>query len=384
MKLSPNDESQSKFAWPHFREASPQVKLSCPETSSDPYEGSNKSVPTDLLHLSKLVGNPTTEENVWINACVGAGTRSLAPRHSVLHKTSAFLKSGLGMTLSLLTLFLNFTLAISLTGQGAFFLKGVDITAFFRAFPGVDGLGLVVALLAGLCFWVSLLCKSKTAINIVTSFSAVGVSLLVLLAAYLGPVWDILIACSCLLAVLGLAKVGEICRDALPVNFNAAKVAQSAVGMLLVPASFMAWILYTVLTGSHDSPTYDGSLSAASMYLGMMIFCVIGQGFAMARASKSSSRSACALLAVSVQAPLVVGLCVSACVAGAATLGASFDPNFTIHQQLLYENASNVWKTIGADKTLFLAAASLITVSLAAAGGYLGALANSVKRLKAT
>jgi hypothetical protein len=385
MKLSPNDESQSKFARPHFREVSPQVRLSCPESSSDPYELSNKSVPKDLLHLSRLVGNPATEESVWMNACIGAGTRSLTPKHSILFRLSSFLKTGLGATFALLTVLLNFTIAISLTGQGAYFLRGISINDFFRAFPAVDGLGLLVALLAGLCFWSSLLCKSRKATNLVASISAFGVSSVVLLAGYLDLLSNTLIAFLCFASVLVFAKIGTLCREALPSNFSAVKLAQSTIGILTVPAVFTVWLLSSATTSSHEYTRYgEGNLVSVSIFLALMAFCVVGQGYAMAKASKSSSRLACTFLAVCLQAPLVVGLVVSTCFAAVAAVAVTVDPNFTIHQQFLYQNYLNIWKSIAGDKVLLLIGVSLLTVPMAAAGGYLGALANCVKRSKAT
>ena len=78
MKLSRN-QSQSEPVWARFKEARPQIKVTC---SDDESVGCNtlsgKSVAKDLWQLSQLVGNPATKESVWMNACIGAGGKSLA------------------------------------------------------------------------------------------------------------------------------------------------------------------------------------------------------------------------------------------------------------------------------------------------------------------
>jgi hypothetical protein len=280
---------------------------------------------------------------------------------------------------------LNFTIAISLTGQGAWFLRGISINDFFRAFPAVDGLGLLVALLAGLCFWSSLLCKSRKATTLVATVSAFGVSSLVLLAGYLDSLSNALIALLCFASVLVFANIGTLCREALPANFSAVKLTHSAIGILTVPAVFTVWLLNSAMTSSHEYTKYgEGNLVSVSIFLGLMAFCVVGQGYAMAKASKSSSRLACTFLAVCLQAPLVVGLAVSTCFAAVAAVAATVDPNFTIHYQFSYHDFLNIWKSIAVDKVLLLVGAGLLTVPMAAAGGYLGALANCAKGSKAT
>jgi hypothetical protein len=389
MKLSRN-QSQSEPVWARFKEARPQIKVTC---SDDESVGCNtlsgKSVAKDLWQLSQLVGNPATKESVWMNACIGAGGKSLAPQHTLHSKIWLVFKTSAGAVFAMLTLLLNYSLSMFVAAQSAWFFRGVDVDNFLRSLTGGDGMGLLIALLAGLCFWVSLLVEHGPTRMFVSSGSTLLVALALVFGGttLIGIVGGVVLSLLCIALLLGIAHVGRLCRESLPANFNAAKLAQSGIGMLMLPAFFMAWVLQVAMAdGTQHSSSYaNGTESSLGIFLGVFAFCLIGQGFAMARASKSTSRAACAFLAVCVQTPLLFGLSIATLVAAGAAAGSNIDSAFPGLQMMFSDSQiSSAWKILGADKASFLLLTTMITLTLAAIGGYLGAITNSTRSLNGT
>ncbi len=376
MKLFSNYESEAKAGCAQLKEATPQVRLSCSENTSY-HDG--KSVPKDLFQLSQLVGNPNTAEHVWMNACIGAGDRSLAPKHGFIFKALSWLKTSLGVTYGMLTLTFNFVLVLFVAAQAAFTTVGMSIDDFIRPFSHLDGAGLLTALFAGVCFWVSLLSKSKALkwFSLIVSMLGLSLALVFGNSDFLGYGWATATAALSMAGVIGIWHSGKLCREALPKSFSVAKLAQSNLGVLALPAALSAWILYMAATATTHSTTYDNGSSSSMWILGSLFsYCLLAQGYALARSSKSASKTACAFLGVYLQAPLLLGLfysaSVSALIATIANLNVSFSSG------LLASVYLDSWKTAGPERAMFMFAATLLTLGLAGAGGYLGAWRNSV------
>ncbi len=379
MKLFSNSEFDAKPGCAQFKEAAPKIRLSCANDSSATHDG--KSVPKDLLQLSELVGNPNTAESVWMNACIGAGERSLAPKHGFTFKTLMFFKTSLGLSYAMLTLMLNFVLLLFVTAQAAYSLVGLSVDDFIRPFSHVDGAGLLVALMAGECFWASLVSKSAglKGFHLIASMFVLSLTLIFGVSDTLGLGWALLTAGVSMLGVLGLWHGGTLCREALPESFSAAKVAQSGIGVLTLPAVMSAWVLYSAFTSTTHSTSYSNGTDSSLWVLGCIVgYCLLAQGYAIGRASKSASRAACAFLAVCVQAPLLLGLLYATSASAILTAMANFDPNFALLQSGVTSAFVEVWKNVGLERTGFMLAVTLITAALAGAGGYLGAWTNSI------
>ncbi len=386
MKLSQN-QSQSEPAWARFKEVRPQVRVTCSDPESvDCNTLSGKSISKELWQLSQLVGNPATKESVWMNACIGAGGKSLAPQHTLHSKFWLVFKTSAGAVFAMLTLLLNYSLSMFIAAQSAWVFRGVDVDSFLRTLTGGDGIGLLTALLAGICFWVALLVKHRPTREFVSGGSVVLMALTLVLGGttLLGLGGGIVLSLLSIVIILGIGNIGNLCRQSLPTNFNAFKLAQSGIGMLMLPAFFMGWVLQLAITTTHQSTSYEtGTESALGIFLGVFAFCLIGQGYAIARASKSTSRAACTLLAVCVQTPLLLGLCVATLVAVGATAGAHMDSAFSGLQMMYFDSQiAGAWKSLGADKALFLFTTTMVTLTLAVSGGYLGAAANSTRTSK--
>jgi len=385
MKLFSNDESEAKPGCVRFKEAAPQVRLSCPENSQGRNDG--KSVPKDLLQLSQLVGNPYTQEHVWMNACIGAGDRSLAPKHSVLFKAFSMFKTSLGTTYGMLTLTLNFVLGLFFAAQSACSMRGISVDDFVRPFSTIDGAGFLIALLAGSCFWAALLSKSRVLrlLTLVPSILLLSFALVFGTASFIGFGWALATAVLGITGVVGVWHAGLLCRESLPIRFNAAKLAQSSIGMLTVPAVLSAWILYQALTSPSHSSTYNNGTSWSLAILGSIFsYCLLAQGYAIARASKSASKAACAFLGVCVQAPLLLGLFYAASLSTIVATMANIDPNFSASlQSTNFSSNFDAWKVFGLERSMFMFAVTATTLGLAGLGGYLGACRNTIFQSRA-
>lgn len=379
MKLFSNEESEAKPGCAQFKEAAPQVRLSCPDDTFVWHDG--KSVPKDLLQLSQLVGNPSTAESVWMNACIGAGSRSLAPKHGLIYKALMSFKTSLGMTCVILTLVLNFVLMLFIAGHFAYNLAGISVDDFIRPFAHIDGAGLVIALMAGVCFWGALLSKSSALkrFYLIVSMLGLAVTLVFGVSDFLGYGWALLTAAASMLGVFGLWHGGAMCREALPKNFSAAKVAQSGIGMLALPAILSAWILHSAFSSTTHTSSYDNGTGSTLWILCSIVgYGVLAQGYAIGRASKSKSKEACAFLGVCVQAPMLLGLVYTVGLSSLVAALANFDPHFASIQSGVTSSFLGVWTSIGAERAAFMLAATTATFGLAAAGGYLGAWINSL------
>ncbi|MBS1954248.1 MAG: hypothetical protein JST89_08680 [Cyanobacteria bacterium SZAS-4] len=379
MKLFSNEESAAKPGCAQFKEAAPQVRLSCPDDNSILHDG--KSVPKDLLQLSQLVGNPSTEESVWMNACIGAGNRSLAPKHGLVYKTLMSFKTSLGMTSIMLTLVLNFVLLLFIAGHSAFLSLGTTVDDFIRPFAQMDGAGLVIALMASTSFWGALLSKSSVLKWFYLIISMLGLSLTLVFGVsdFLSFGWALATAAISMLSVAGLWYGGALCREALPRSFSADKVVQSSFSMLALPASLSAWILYNAFSSTTHTSSYDNGNSTTLWVLCTIVgYGVLGQGYAIGRASKSASKAACAFLGVCVQAPMLLGLVYIVGVSVLVGARANFDANFVSVQSILNSSFLAAWANLGAQRAGFMLAATLMTFGLAGAGGYLGAWRNSI------
>lgn len=379
MKLFSNDESEAKRGCAQFKEAAPQVRLNCPDETRISNDG--KSVPKDLLQLSLLVGNPNTAESVWMNACIGAGNRSLAPKHGLIYKTLMSCKTSLGLTSIMLTLLLNFVLMLFLAAQAAYSTVGISVESFIHPFSNIDGGGMLTALMAGVCFWSSLLSRSSALrwFYLLISLLSLSVILVFGVSDLIGFGWALASAAAGITGVIGLWHAGALCRDALPKTFSAAKVAQSGLGMLTLPAILSAWIIYSAFTSGPHSTSYENGTSSTLWVLFSIVgYGLLAQGYAIGRASKSASRAACAFLGVCVQAPLLLGLLYAAGTSAIIGTMANFYPNFDPVYTPQVDTFLAAWKDVGLQRTGFMFAATLVTLVLAGAGGYLGAWKNSV------
>ncbi len=375
MKLFSHDELEAKPGCAQFKEAAPRVRLSCPENT--PFSHDGKSVPKDLLQLSQLVGNPNTAEHVWMNACIGAGDRSLAPKHGFIFKALNSFKTSLGVTYGMLTIMFNFILVLSVAAQAAFLTIGLSIDDFIRPFSHLDGAGLLIALMAGVCFWVSLLSMSKALKWFYLVVSMLGLSLFLIFGTseLLGYGWAIVTAALSMAGVIGIWHSGAFCREALPKSFSVTKLAQSSLGVLTPPAVLSAWLLYMAVTATTHSTTYNNGSSSTMWILGSVFsYCLLAQGYAIARASKSASKSACAFLGVYVQAPLLMGLFYSASVSALIATTANLNLNSGLRANVYFDS----WMNEGPERAIFMFAVTLLTLALAGAGGCLGAWRNLV------
>ncbi len=314
-----------------------------------------------------------------MNACIGAGERSLAPKHGIIFRVLSGLKTGLGVTYGMLTLMFNFCLVLFVAAQAAYVTVGLNIDDFVRPFSHLDGAGLLASLFAGGCLWVSLLSKSKgfKLFSLSASIVVLSLALIFGISEYLGYGWAIATAVACVAGVISIWHSGTLCREALPKNFSAAKLAQSSLAMMTIPAALSAWILYKAVTETSHSSSYDNGSSASLWVLGSILsYCLVAQGYAIARASKSASKAACAFLGVYVQAPLLLGLFY--CAGVSAVIATMTNLNLNLGSGLQAYVFYDLWKSAGPERTLFMFAATLFSLCLAGAGGYLGAWRNSV------
>jgi hypothetical protein len=310
--------------------------------------GSPKPMPRDL---SEIVADPTMPEAKWMAACILAGEKSLVPQETFADRFWTALIAASGALFSLLTVFLSFIVALFLAGHLAWFFGGVDLNAFMKSTG--DGLGLLVAVFGGLCFWTSLLFRNKLVRCLVLSASAVILDLAVISysKSSLGIVGGSLMAILSFLCTAGLAHTGAVLKEALPRSFGAKRLAGSQMGVLCLPAAVIVCLLWSASTSPTNSSPYDPADSfGLCLNLAILSFCVVLPGIAIARASLSKSLAACATLATSAQMPVLAGLLVAAAMAG-------FDP-------------------LGLTKVVFLLASLVITTALAFAGALVGVSLN--------
>ena len=301
--------------------------------------------------LSQIVADPSMPEAKWMAACVIAGEKSLVPRASFAKRFWTALQAGSGVIFSLLTVFLSFIVALFFAGYLAWFFCGVDLNTFMNA-KG-DGLGLLVTVFGGLSFWSALLFRNRMIRRLAVSVSAVmlGLAAIGYGSTSLGALGGSLMAFLSILFIAGFAHMGAVLKDALPRSFDAKQFAGSQMAVLSLPAVLMVCLLWSMSTSPTNSSAYDpADIPGLFMNLGILSFCVVLPGIAIARASLSKSLSACATLATSVQMPVLAGLLV-------ATVMTCFDP-------------------LGLTKAVFLIAALAITAALAVGGAVVGVAVN--------
>lgn len=373
-----SEESELRRGSARFKEASPEITLHCADDARhEAYFAPGMTVPKELLHLTHIVSNPNASEKSWMNACVGAGERSLVPQLNIWGRINFGLKSTLGSILATLTYVLNCALAVFLTSEVAFLTRGISHNDFVHGFSTADAVGLLTGMAASVCFWLTLLCRKRawwsSQIQIVVS----SLTLFIIYCGtndHLGGSLSLQLVAISLAGILLIKHFGKLCRECLPISFAAPKLAQSWISMLLVPAAFTSWLLFNAIT--NPSPTSDHTNGGATtlMVFGPVLgFCILGQGFALARASKSISRSACAFLSTCVQAPLLLALGMSVFI----SMALSFTSDSATISDLQFLSS---WKSIGIERGLFLLGTIAMALGLSAGGGYLGAWANSVCR----
>lgn len=377
MKLSNNEESKTGSGCAPFKEAAPKVRLRCAEGAAKRHDG--KSVPKELLQLHHLVGNPNTEEHVWMNACIGAGAQSLEPSHNLLYKVWSALQSSCGALFAIFTLLINFCAGIFLCAQSNYLVTGVNVDSFIRPFSETDGVGLLVALVAALCFWVSLLVNARwlrifvviPAILFVSSMSALA------FCWTFGSGWAAILGTFIGVGSAAIAHFGLQLRESLPKSFSAARVAASGVGVLLPTAAFAVWSLYYAITGTSHTEKFANGDGDSLFFIGAIFaYCFFVHGYAIARAAKSSSRMAGAFLGSIVQAPILFGFTIAAF--ASAILGFS-DPSMALNHSFPEYVAS--WKDYGLERGVLFLGMTALGLALSAGGGWVGAWRNSHLKL---
>lgn len=370
MKLFDNDESLAGSGCAPFKEAAPKVRLSCDDELSPRYDG--KSVPKDLLQLHKLVANPDTEEKIWINACIGAGNRSLRPERRLLAKMWDAAVSGTAFNCYLLTAILAFPTSLFLFAELSYLSLSTSVDSFIKPFSAPDGMGLLAAVASAICFWTSLLFRMKWSRWLV-ALPAIGA---VWIAITLGVGWTIGYGLSAVIATVtasamaGISYAGYLCRESLPRSFDAVRLAKSALPYLAFPSLISAWVLFEAFSRPTQSISYSNGTSGGLLLLvAITAYCFFAPGFAIGRASKSSSRAAGAFLSVLVQTPLLLSFALVAALSAVFGL-VNVDPSTTDPVNL----AS--WRAFGLERAAFFLGGAFVASKLAAAAGSIGVRTN--------
>ncbi len=354
-----------------FKEAAPQIRLHCSDEQTRRHDG--KSVPKDLLQLHSLVGNPNSEEHVWMNACVGAGSRSLAPSHGIFYRIWSSITAYSGATCGVVAVVMNFCTGLFLFAQLSCMVTGVSVDDFMRPFASSDCMGLLVALASALCFWVSLLVRAKLprllvlvpTTFLICFFVTIGTSCL------LGAGSGIIMAIMTTLAVIAIGHAGLQCRESLPASFSASKLASSGLLVLLVPACFSACLVYGAMTTETKTVTYSNGSSEGLVVLGIIFtYCFCVHGYVIARASKSASKAAGAFLSILVQTPLIFGFLLMTLFSGLLAFSNDSSGINSVSDLAL-------WKSFGMERFAVMLTGTLVACGLAGAGGWMGALRNS-------
>lgn len=370
MKLFDNDESLAGSWCAPFKEAAPKVRLNCDDALSKRHDG--KTVPKDLLQLHKLVANPSTEEHIWMNACIGAGTRSLTPQRGLLAKMWDTAISGIAFNCYLLTAILAFPVSLFVLAQLSFFSLGISVDSFIRPFSAPDCMGLLVAVGSAICFWTSLLfqLKSWRWLAAVPAIGAVWIGITLGAGWTVGYGLSIAFATVTALAMGGLCYAGYLCRETLPKSFDAIRMVKCGLPYLCFPAVLSAWILFEAFSTPTHSSTYSNGTSGGFLFLAaIVVYCFFAPGLAIGMSSKSTSRAAGAFLSVLVQAPLLLSFTV---VAGLSVLFGSENVDPGVSAALNLES----WKALGLERAAFFLAGALVATKLAAAGGSIGVWVN--------
>jgi hypothetical protein len=372
MKLFSNDESMAESGCAQFKEAAPKVRLHCADEYSKRHDG--KSVPKDLLQLHSLVGNPNTQEHVWMNACVGAGARSLEPSHGLFYRLWSSLTAASGAACSVVALILYFCTGLFLVAQITFMATGISVDNFIRPFAPTDGMGLLVAVAASICFWASLLVRS----NIARRFVLVPTTFLICFfvtigtSTVMGAGLGIMTAILTTLAVIAVGQAGLQCRESLPTSFSAAKLASSGLLVLLVPASFSACLLYGAITQDSHPTTFSNGTSDGLIALStIFLYCFLVHGYVVARATKSTSKAAGAFLSVLVQTPLLLGFLLMTVFSGMLT----FVPDTS---GITSTGDIALWRSFGLERFVLMLIGTLTACATACVGGWAGACRNSM------
>jgi len=375
--------SKHKFAWKVFCPQS-GVSLHC----SDDEKAQDKphsiqhinNLPRDLRPLAQLVANPETKESVWLNACVAAGQKSLVSEPSRLNKLGSSMLAILGAVLAILVVFFNFIVATLFSSETASLFHGVDPNIFMRSLIDSHLTGVIMAIGASFVFWYSLLIANKKVRRSLVGLSSflVGAALLLCSIDYLGVSLGIAVSTLGVAFTLFLATMASWCREALPKTFGPAKLAQSIIGTLLLPAALTSFSLIAISsgdyhsTGAYSTPTFETS----SIIAGVLFLTIFGQSLALSLGSKSSSRAACALLSTCTQAPLLLGLSFTALGSLLKTITSSAS-SFLPAQTSTFSDSLYDWSQYGADKVGFTLLAIGFSLLLALSGSYMGASINA-------
>lgn len=385
-KSDSDTTTKHKFAWQVFC-PQPGVSLHCSDdekAQEKPHSIQHiKNLPKDLRPLAQLVANPETKESVWLNACVAAGEKSLVSEPSKFNKLGCSMLTFLGATFAILVLFFNFLTATIFSSELAFLVHGVDPNMFMRNLIDSHLTGVIVAIGASFVFWYSLLIANKKVRRSLVGLSSllVGGALMICSIDYLGAGLGIAVSALGVALTLFLSTIASWCREALPKSFSAARLAQSTIAMLLIPAALTSFMLIAIGSGDYHSPgPYSTPTSESSIVVAFVLFLtVFGQSLALSLGSKTSSRAACALLSTCTQAPLLLGLSFTALGSLLKTMssGASnFLPSQTVSP---LTNSLNDWSVYGADKIGFTIIAMGFSLLLAVAGSYMGASINALR-----
>lgn len=329
----------------------------------------------EVKGLARVIGDPAKPEHVWMNACVAAGNRSLAPKPS-LGRRLLPLMSGLGAIFASLTMLVTYPMAILLASNVAYHLFGTDINSFVHDMDGADVLGFVMASGAGFVFWAHFLSDLKF-IHRLVSYPTTFIILALCAGggiAFCGIYNGLALCLISLLMLLGAAGLGRLGREALPGNFTANHVGRETMFSLSLPALVAIAIMGSVLWNPDPPGPYTveplGSFICASALLSCV---VLAPGIAIARASGCKSIAASALLGALVQMPLWLGLLISSLCSLATTIGALSFTNFPL------DATGAAWKSFGMMKALLLFGTSAGMLGLTAAGGMLGTVLNRKK-----
>ena len=267
---------------------------------------------------------------------------------------------------------LNFAFALFVAAQLDSFLFGVDIDTFLATLGGGDGFGLLVSFFAAVAFWVSLLFDSKRTSSLLCAMAMVftALSSIGLGTTFLGTTGGAVFALFAVPGIFGVGWLGRLARESLPKTFDAGKLVRSSIGVLSVPGGLMSMILWLAMYGPRQTGGYTPANGNTLLVLLVLLgYCVMAPALALARSSQSKSSEACGLLAVLVQAPLVLGILATSLTAGMATVGAN----------LHVISLDAIWQSAGVAKTLILLGTGILTASLAVGAGMTGATINRLK-----
>lgn len=320
--------------------------------------------------LAAIVGDPQAKEASWMNACVAAGGRSLVQKPPLRRRIAQTLWAAFTIGLCFMSAPFLFAATLFLAAYIAA-LGNVDANTFLTTLKVCDAPGLAAAMCATLALWTSLCTgrKKSRLLGLLASGSLLTLATAGGLSDKLPESVAWFTGFAAALSLLLVDGIGSACRSALPRHFNGKKLAAAIFPAAIFPGLMMCVIIAIMVTRPSGNPQAYESVTAGgfSFMLTCMLATIVPVGVAIARASKTTSASACALLSAVSQLPLLVGLALALLGAFLATI-CSGDPQ---------------WIAGGPVEIASLCAVMVLTLGAAAGGGWIGAQWNR-KSLKQT